>query len=95
MLRDVRRLLGFVGKIAPDCRELWHRMSGVGLRNLSVWHEMLNVLHEFLGVWHDLLGVWQCWVFGVGPPDGAILVENYQNGSKQPNQHVKRLFKAS
>ena len=46
------------GKIAPDCRELWHRISGVELRKLGVWHRMLGVWHDLLGVWHDLLGVW-------------------------------------
>ena len=46
------------GKIAPDCRELWLRNSGVWLRNLGVWHDLLGVWHDVLGVWHAMLGVW-------------------------------------
>ena len=33
MLCDAGALLGNFGEIAPDCQELWHRMSGVGLRH--------------------------------------------------------------
>ena len=50
--------LSFFGKNAPDCRELWHKNSGVWLQNLDVWHEMLGAWHAVLGVWHEMLGVW-------------------------------------
>ena len=38
-----------IGKIAPDCRELWHRISGVGLRNSGCLVRDVGCLARLVG----------------------------------------------
>ena len=71
----IERQIG-ITLIALDCRELWHRILGVGLRDVGCWARnvgclarRVGCLTQYVGFWHRVLGVlyskldvwFRCW----------------------------------